>query len=115
MVRKNKVIVLTARTGTGKSTQVPFYLSYDFRLRKLLKLPYNTPIICSQPRKISNVSATNRACSEFGLEINKDVISIIGQNQEIRDRSGKVMYINEHALLVYLINNHSLNRYVPAP
>lgn len=104
------MIVLTARTGTGKSTQVPFYLSYDFRLRKLLKLAHDIPVICSQPRKISNVSATNRACSEFGLEADKAVISIIGQNQEIRDRRGKVMYINEHALLVYLINNRSLNR-----
>ena len=110
-IRNNKVTILTANTGTGKSTQLPFYLSFDFRLRNILGLDIDLPIICSQPRKISNVSATNRTCNEFKLKRDKDVISILAQNQEIENRKGNVIYINEHALLVHLINSRKLDEY----
>jgi len=103
-------LVLTAGTGTGKTTQLPFYLAYDFILQSKLSLKTNIPIICTEPRKISNFSASSRCCSEFNFTLDNEIISIIGQNQEIHNRNGKVMFINEHAFLVHLVSDPILSK-----
>ena len=54
-VTNNQVTVLTADTGTGKSTQVPQYLhSKDFR------------VIVTEPRRVSAITLANRVREEMG-------------------------------------------------
>lgn len=47
-IDRNQVIVLTASTGTGKSSQVPQYILEEAR-----KLRVNCNIVVTQPRKIA--------------------------------------------------------------
>ncbi len=110
-IRKNQVVVLVASTGVGKTTQLPCYLAFDFELRKLLGTSADTPVVCTEPRKISNVSACAQVCREFSFSKDADVLSIIGQDQDIAGRKGRIMYINEHAFLVHFINDPSFSRY----
>lgn len=56
-VRDNETVVITAETGSGKSTQVPQYLYNS---------GYN--IICTQPRRIACVTLADRVAKEMGTD-----------------------------------------------
>ncbi len=61
-VRDNPVVVITAETGAGKSTQVPQYL---------LDEGYN--IVVTQPRRLAARSVATRVAEELGGELGETV------------------------------------------
>lgn len=64
MISKNKVVMITGDTGSGKTTQVPQYLLELFSER-------NEPvrIICTQPRRIAAISVAERVANERGEQL----------------------------------------------
>ena len=62
-VRKNPVTILVGDTGCGKSTQVPQYLIGAGWSR----------IVCTQPRRLSTVSLSERVAKEMYCEETGDV------------------------------------------
>jgi len=61
-VKNNSVVVITAETGAGKSTQVPQYL---------LEVGYN--IVVTQPRRLASRTVAERVAEEYGEELGKTV------------------------------------------
>lgn len=59
LINKYDTVVLTAETGSGKSTQVPQYLYEE---------GYN--VIVTQPRRLACISLANRVAEEMGCESN---------------------------------------------
>ncbi len=57
-VRDNSVVVITAETGAGKSTQVPQYL---------LEAGYN--FVVTEPRRLAARTVSERVAEEFGEEL----------------------------------------------
>lgn len=57
-VKENPVVVITAETGAGKSTQVPQYL---------LEAGYN--IVVTQPRRIAAITLAERVAEEYGCAL----------------------------------------------
>ncbi|CAK0840587.1 unnamed protein product [Prorocentrum cordatum] len=60
-LRRDHAVVLTAGTGSGKSTQVPGFLVDDLDL--------NGPVVCTQPRRLAARSLAERVAEEFDTEL----------------------------------------------
>lgn len=58
---KNRVVVVSGETGSGKSTQIPHFL-----LDASLESDTPVKIICTQPRRISAISLAERVSKEVG-------------------------------------------------
>jgi len=61
-IKNNPVVVITAETGAGKSTQVPQFL---------LEEGYN--LVVTQPRRLAARTVAQRVAEEFGEELGKTV------------------------------------------
>ncbi len=61
LLENNQVLVLSAETGAGKSTQVPSYI-----LEKCLSRGERCKIYCTEPRRISAISLAERVSVELG-------------------------------------------------
>lgn len=63
-INKNKVVVISGDTGSGKTTQVPQFILDDYTRK-------GAPcrIICTQPRRIAAVSMADRVAYERGENI----------------------------------------------
>lgn len=63
-IDENSVVVLTATTGTGKSTQVPQYI-----LQEACSKERHCNIVVTQPRKIAAITIAQRVATERKCEL----------------------------------------------
>ena len=63
LVDNSKVVVLTASTGAGKSTQIP----------GLLYQKLQRPVVCSQPRKLPVNEISKRLAKQYGVVLGKEI------------------------------------------
>lgn len=61
-VRKNQVVIITAETGSGKSTQVPQYL-----------LNHGYKALITQPRRLAAISLAKYVAQSIGIELGATV------------------------------------------
>lgn len=85
-IESNQVTVLSAATGSGKTTQVPqFILSMYELMRPTFPETISPPsIICTQPRRIAAISVAQRIAAERGETMSADSsvgFSVRFQNQ----------------------------------
>lgn len=93
-VEKHPVVILTAETGAGKSTQVPQYL---------LEAGYS--IVVTQPRRLAARNLASRVAEEMGEELGKTV----GYRTafERRDNAGtKCLFVTDGLALVRELMGH---------
>ena len=92
-VDRNQVVILTAETGAGKSTQVPQYLAEHGYTR----------VIVTQPRVLAARNLTRRVREEWAERNTEDSSEIIGyRTAHERDDSGrtKILYCTDGLQLV---------------
>lgn len=92
-VDQNQVVILTAETGAGKSTQVPQYLAEHGYTR----------VIVTQPRILAARNLTRRVREEWAERNSEDSSEIIGyRTAHERDDSGrtKILYCTDGLQLV---------------
>lgn len=80
-VNKNDIVIITAETGSGKSTQVPQYLysqGYD--------------VIVTEPRRIAAVSLANRVSEELG---NREVVAYHTAFESTRTSNTKILFCTD--------------------
>jgi pre-mRNA-splicing factor ATP-dependent RNA helicase DHX16 len=65
-VRDNQVLVLSAETGSGKTTQIPQYL-HEVGYTKL------GCVACTQPRRVAAMSVAARVSQEMGTKVGQEV------------------------------------------
>ncbi|XP_069677317.1 3'-5' RNA helicase YTHDC2-like isoform X2 [Periplaneta americana] len=68
LINSNQVVVISGETGSGKTTQVP-----QFILEHCLGTGKTCRIICTQPRRISAVSVSERVAAERDEKIGQSV------------------------------------------
>ncbi|CAF3598550.1 unnamed protein product [Rotaria sp. Silwood1] len=77
-LEKERVLVITAETGSGKSTQLPQYAAEYF----------GGLVVCTQPRVITAMSLARRVAEEYdGISVGKSVGYRVGQSSVGRERN----------------------------
>ncbi|GBM20166.1 ATP-dependent RNA helicase DEAH12, chloroplastic [Araneus ventricosus] len=99
-VREYSVLVISAETGSGKTTQLAEYLLQSTFANR-------GTIICTQPRKIAAVSVANFVCGQMGTAVGKLVGYDIGAEKKY-DSNTKIIYMTDYALLKKLLRNRKL-------
>lgn len=87
-VKNNRIVIIKAETGAGKSTQVPQML-----------LEFSNDIIVTQPRRLAAISIAQRVAEEIGC----DVGSTVGYRLSGEDRSSsetRILYCTDGLELV---------------
>lgn len=76
LVRKNEVVLITAETGSGKSTQIPAFIYESGCMKQKFKdvsqqnrkLRMAKSICCTQPRRVAAITVAKRVAEEIGCD-----------------------------------------------
>jgi len=99
------VLVLSAETGSGKSTQVVQYLSEEFPGKRIL---------CMQPRRVAAVTLADRVAFELqAREPTRDGPNLVacrsGGGSGSNDKDAKITFVTDFGLLNRLFYQPELN------
>ncbi|MCD7468457.1 hypothetical protein HAX54_006656 [Datura stramonium] len=108
-VESNQVVLISGETGCGKTTQVPqFILDHMWGKGETCK------IVCTQPRRISATSVSERISCERG----ETVGDTVGYKIRLESRGGRqssIMFCTNGVLLRVLVTNGSASFNKEAP
>lgn len=98
-VKRDKVVIVTAETGSGKTTQLPQYCAEEF----------NGLIVCTQPRAVAAISIAQRIAQEFdGTEAGKNVGYTVGGGKTVQGE--RIMLMTDSALVRMAQNDTTLSQ-----
>ncbi|XP_066915587.1 uncharacterized protein [Clytia hemisphaerica] len=100
-VDKWPVTILTAETGSGKSTQVVQYLQQSHP---------DATIVCTQPRKVAAMSLANRVSEELETDVGDLVGYCVGARADCGPGT-RIVYMTDHMLLNECLNDPNLSKY----
>uniref|UniRef100_M4B2F4 Uncharacterized protein n=1 Tax=Hyaloperonospora arabidopsidis (strain Emoy2) TaxID=559515 RepID=M4B2F4_HYAAE len=102
LVEENQIVVLSADTGCGKSTQIPQFLLDDALARGRSN---KTRIICTQPRRISAISLADRVTRERPGQSPKEVGHAIRFDSSFDAKKSKLIFCTTGTLLNWLYSD----------
>lgn len=94
-VRNNDFLILTAETGSGKSTQVAQYLA-----------EYYDQIVVTEPRIMAAITLANRVAEEMGVEVGAEVGYRTGYDK-CSSQDTKILYCTDGLQLVRTITEEN--------
>jgi len=100
-VQTSKVTILTAETGSGKSTQVVQYLN---------QLDDSSHIVCTQPRKVAATSLATRVSEELDSNVGELVGYRVGARSGYSPET-KILYMTDQVLLNECLVDPLLKKY----
>eukprot|EP00474_Spongospora_subterranea_P010151 CRZ10609.1 hypothetical protein [Spongospora subterranea] len=111
MINNNSVVIVSAETGAGKTTQIPQYLLYHHEQNPETPAPN---ILITQPRRIAAISIADRVASERGETLGDD--SSVGYSVRFKKvlptvsaEKGSAVFCTTGVLLRRLKNDPSLS------
>lgn len=87
-VRKNRVVVITAETGAGKSTQVPQYL-----------LAEGMDLVVTQPRRLAARTVSARVAFELGQRLG-ETVGVRTRDDDVQSSSTRCLFATDGLALV---------------
>lgn len=106
MIRHNKVVILKADTGCGKSSQVPQFILEDCAKRNA-----HCNILITQPKKISAESLASRVAFERKCEVGSLVGYQIGMDKRMDAADTRILYCTTGVFLHKLVHYKSLEKW----
>lgn len=100
-VESNQVVLISGETGCGKTTQVPQYL-----LDSMWAKGEACKVVCTQPRRISATSVSERIANERGENVGNDV----GYKIRLESKGGRnssIVFCTNGVLLRVLVSKGS--------
>ena len=105
IAQRNRVVIVTGETGSGKSTQIPQFLLDDLNSRGL---SHAVDIICTQPRRISALGLADRVSEERYEKVGTTIgYSIRGESKSGRDT--KIRFVTTGVLLRWFLTDPELS------
>uniref|UniRef100_A0ACD5TS24 Uncharacterized protein n=1 Tax=Avena sativa TaxID=4498 RepID=A0ACD5TS24_AVESA len=103
-ISRNQVVVVSGETGCGKTTQLPQYI-----LESEIEAARGATcsIICTQPRRISAISVSERVAAERGEKIGESVGYKV-RLEGMRGRDTRLLFCTTGVLLRRLLVDRSL-------
>ena len=105
LVRNNQITLLVGETGSGKTTQVPQFLSYEFESHRTGRM-----IACTQPRRVAAMSVAQRVADEMDVKLGEQVGYTIRFEDCSSDKTF-LKYLTDGMLLREAMTDHLLSRY----
>ncbi|KAJ2758066.1 DEAH-box ATP-dependent RNA helicase prp43, partial [Coemansia nantahalensis] len=105
LVHGNQFLVLVGETGSGKTTQIPQYLTLD-----MLPQVEGKMIACTQPRRVAAMSVAQRVAEELDVTLGQEV----GYSIRFEDCTSSrtiLKYCTDGMLLREAMSDNLLSRY----
>ncbi|CAN8267015.1 unnamed protein product [Cochlearia groenlandica] len=104
-ISQNQVIVISGETGCGKTTQIPqFILESEIEANR----GASCSIICTQPRRISAMSVSERVAHERGEQLGESVGYKV-RLEGVRGRDTRLLFCTTGILLRRLLADRTLS------
>ena len=104
-VSENSVTIVKGETGSGKSTQVPYFI-----LEQHAREHRHCNIICTLPRRIAVTSVTKFVCDSHGWRVGTLVGYQIAMDKNISEDT-RLTYVTTGVLLQRLLAMKNMNQY----
>ena len=104
LINREQVTVISGRTGSGKTTQVPQFILEDHAKRGK-----SVNIIVTQPRKIAAKSIAKRICDERGWEMGRLVGYKVGLDKENVSLDTRLLFCTTGVFKKMIIAKKNLN------
>jgi pre-mRNA-splicing factor ATP-dependent RNA helicase DHX15/PRP43 len=104
-VRDHQITVLVGETGSGKTTQVPQFLTYEFKPHLRGKM-----IACTQPRRVAAMSVSKRVAEEMDVTYGEEVGYTI-RFDDFTNSKTFLKYCTDGMLLREAMNDKLLSKY----
>lgn len=104
LVRNNQITILVGETGSGKTTQVPQFLCFEYA-KKTGKI-----VACTQPRRVAAMSVAQRVADEMDVKLGEQVGYTI-RFEDCTSNSTILKYMTDGMLLREAMNDPLLERY----
>ncbi|PNH47735.1 hypothetical protein VD0004_g593 [Verticillium dahliae] len=121
-VRQNDVVVLVGETGSGKSTQVPQFLTAEpWCRRKTVKVgddgreaAVGGVVAITQPRRVAATTLAHRVAKEAGTPLRPGAEGMVGYSVRFDHnvpKGTKIKFVTEGMLLQELLHDPHLRQY----
>lgn len=101
-IKKNQIMIYTAGTGVGKSSQIPkLVLHY---------LNYKEKIVITQPRQLPVENNSNRMAQELDVKIGEEVGYQHGNDKRTTNET-KLLFITDGAFVIKALNDPFFSQY----
>ena len=101
-ISENIVVIISGKTGCGKTTQVPKYI---------LEQNFNSKILVTQPRRIGAISIAKRMCQELHSKLGDLVGFHVRMNPNYNENSKIIIKTTGIFLEELIHNNNNLENY----
>jgi ATP-dependent RNA helicase DHR2 len=106
-LKRNNVLVLTGETGSGKSTQVPQFLTNEPWCSKCIAI--------TQPRRVAAISLARRVAEEMGTFMgSQSPTAKVGYSVRFDNATGpatKIKFLTEGMLLQEMLRDPAMSQY----
>ncbi|CBH10533.1 ATP-dependent RNA helicase, putative [Trypanosoma brucei gambiense DAL972] len=99
-MRDHQVVLFVGETGSGKTTQVPQFISE-------MELP--GVVVCTQPRRIAAMSIAVRVAAEMDVQLGEEVGYRVRFKSMVSDKT-KLLYMTDGMLLREAFSDRDLSR-----
>ncbi|KAG7093996.1 DEAH-box ATP-dependent RNA helicase prp43 [Marasmius oreades] len=106
MFSDNQIIVMVGETGSGKTTQIPQFVTFSDLPHTKGKL-----VACTQPRRVAAMSVARRVAEEMDVELGREVGYSIRFEDMTEPGKTFLKYMTDGMLLREAMNDPNLERY----